>query len=91
MLAFAGGAVDAQGFPEACSGHSSSGFFVAAHRGEPSSLGRVDADVLRRLEREAADAIAEAASAGTGDEQHIRYLRTVQRQCRDELELRKVP
>jgi hypothetical protein len=90
VLAFAGGAVDAHGLPEGCSGHSSSGFFVAAQRDEAPSLGRLDADVLRRLEREAADAIAEADAAGSGDEQHIQYLRTVQRQCRDELATRGV-
>lgn len=85
MLAFAGGDFDAHGLPEGCSGHSSSGVFVAARRDEPPSLGGIDADVLRRLEREAADAIAEAEAAGTSDDQHIQYLRTVQRQCRDEL------
>lgn len=90
MLAFAGGAVAVHALPEGCNGHSSSGVFVAAQRDERPDFGGLDADVLRRLEREADEAIAEAEAAGTGDDQHIQYLRTVQRQCRDELAIRGV-
>jgi hypothetical protein len=89
VLAFAGGAVEAHGLPEVCSGHSSSGVFVAAQSGEQPDFGGLDDDVLRRLEREAAEAIGEADASGLGLEPHIQYLRTVQRQCRGELASRE--
>ncbi len=85
MLAFAGGAVALEALPDGCSGQSSSGVFVTAQRDERTDLGGLDLDVLRRLEREAADAIAEAVDGGTSDEEHIRYMRKICQQCREEL------
>lgn len=91
MLRFQGGTVDAHGLPEGCSGQSSSGVYVAAMRSEPLALGVLPPDVLRRLEQEAIDAIAEAFAAGTTEEPHIKYMRDVQRQCREELARRRLP
>ncbi len=90
MLAFKGGDVEAHGLPEGCSGQSGSRLVAAMRHDEPSLSG-LPVDVLRRLLREATEAIAEALDAGTGDEAHIKYMRDVQRQCRDELVRRGTP
>jgi hypothetical protein len=63
---------------------------VAALRDDTISLGSLPVDVLRRHEREAIDAVAEAFAAGSGDEPHVQYMRDVQRQCREELKSRGV-
>ena len=88
-LPFEGGAVEVEGLPEVCSGHSSSGQYFAAHRGQAVHLGSLPPDVLQRLEHEAADAIAEAVADGSSDEPHVQYMRDVRRQCLAELQQRK--